>query len=54
VIKLLRIAVLCSVALPAYAASPATPPWGVDLGFVDKSVAPGNDFFLYGNGNWMK
>jgi len=53
-IKLLRIAALCTVALPAYAAGPATPPWGVDLSFVDNSVAPGNDFFLYGNGNWMR
>jgi putative endopeptidase len=53
-IKLLRVAALCTVALPAYAASPATPPWGVDLGYLDKTVAPGNDFFLYGNGNWVK
>jgi putative endopeptidase len=53
-IKLLRIAALCTVALPAYAAAPATPPWGVDLGYLDKTVAPGNAFFLYGNGNWMK
>jgi putative endopeptidase len=53
-IKLLRVAALCTVALPAYAAAPATPPWGVDLGYLDKTVEPGNDFFLYGNGNWVK
>ena len=53
-IKLFRIAALCSLTFPAYAAGPVTPPWGVDLGYLDTSIAPGNDFFLYGNGNWMK
>ena len=23
------------------------------LSYMDKSVKPGNDFFLYGNGGWM-
>jgi len=50
-IKLLRIAALCPVALPVHAAGPATPPWGVNLGYLDRTVASGNDFFLYGNGN---
>jgi len=27
---------------------------GVDLAWMDKSVAPGDDFFLYANGNWVK
>ncbi len=53
-IKLLRIAALCTVALPAHAASPAVPPWGVDLSYIDKSVAPGQDFFVYANGGWLK
>ncbi|HTV70363.1 MAG TPA: M13 family metallopeptidase [Rhizobiaceae bacterium] len=53
-IKLLCVAALCTAAFPALAASPAQPPWGVNLGYLDKSVAPGNDFFLYGNGLWMK
>jgi putative endopeptidase len=56
--KFSRVAALCAAssftALSAHAAGPAVPPWGVDLGYIDKSVAPGNDFFLYGNGNWMK
>ena len=30
------------------------PPWGVDLSYVDKSVAPGDDFFVYANGGWLK
>src|SRR3954471_24215969 len=27
---------------------------GVNLAAMDKSVAPGDDFFLYANGNWVK
>jgi putative endopeptidase len=45
---------ICTASPFAYAGIPAVPPWGVDLSYLDKSVAPGNDFFLYGNGNWMK
>jgi putative endopeptidase len=29
-------------------------PWGVELGYIDKSVKPGDDFFVYANGNWLK
>ncbi len=28
--------------------------WGVDLASMDKSVKPGDDFFSYVNGNWVK
>jgi putative endopeptidase len=28
--------------------------WGVDLTSMDKSVKPGDDFFQYVNGNWLK
>ncbi len=28
--------------------------WGVDLTMVDKTVKPGEDFFAYSNGNWLK
>jgi putative endopeptidase len=28
--------------------------WGVDLALMDKSVAPGDDFFRYVNGGWLK
>ena len=28
--------------------------WGVDLAGIDKTVKPGDDFFSYVNGNWVK
>jgi putative endopeptidase len=28
--------------------------WGFDLSAMDKSVKPGDDFFMYANGNWYK
>jgi putative endopeptidase len=28
--------------------------WGVDLGAIDHAVKPGDDFFMYTNGNWYK
>jgi len=53
--KLLRTALLISAASgAALAAAPATPPWGVDLSYIDKSVKPGDDFFLYANGGWSR
>jgi len=39
-------------AQPATAASPA--PSGIDLAGLDRSVAPGDDFFAWANGGWMK
>ena len=61
--KKLALALTC-VALAAtaaagqqQAAAPAKPvfgTWGVDLTAMDKSVKPGDDFFLYVNGNWLK
>lgn len=36
------------------AAHPAYGTWGVDLTAMDKSVKPGDNFFLYVNGNWLK
>ncbi len=27
--------------------------WGVELTSLDKSVRPGNDFYLYANGSWL-
>jgi putative endopeptidase len=33
---------------------PAIGKWGVDLGAMDTSVKPGDDFFMYVNGNWLK
>jgi putative endopeptidase len=39
--------------VPALAAGPAVPPWGVDLSYVDKTVKPGDDFFAYANAGWL-
>ena len=36
------------------AATPAQSPHGVDLAGIDRSVAPGDDFFRYANGAWLK
>ncbi|MHB1204050.1 MAG: M13 family metallopeptidase [Rhodospirillaceae bacterium] len=33
---------------------PAIGAWGVDLALMDKSVAPGDNFFRYVNGGWLK
>jgi putative endopeptidase len=41
--------------LPAFAADkPQFGQFGVDLGAMDKSVKPGDNFFSYTNGNWLK
>ena len=35
-------------------AAPQIAPWGVYVNYFDKSVRPGNDFFEYANGTWLK
>ncbi|HEV7498583.1 MAG TPA: M13 family metallopeptidase N-terminal domain-containing protein, partial [Vicinamibacteria bacterium] len=50
---------LCTLSgLPALQAepkaSPGTSASGLDLAGVDHAVAPGDDFFLYANGAWLK
>ena len=35
-------------------AQTTTPQAGIDLNGIDKSVAPGDDFFRYANGTWLK
>jgi len=50
-------AIACCLALPALAQdipSPKFGRWGVDLSSIDHSVKPGDNFFLYVNGNWLK
>jgi putative endopeptidase len=42
-----------SIALAAPAGKPAFGAWGIDLSGMDKSVKPGDDFFLYANGAWV-
>ena len=46
--KFVLAGLMLSVALPALALT------GVTQIYMDKSVAPGKDFFLYGNGGWAK
>jgi len=38
----------------AKSSAPELGAWGVDLTAVDESVKPGDDFFRYVNGNWLK
>lgn len=51
---------LCAGAIApgvAQTSSPGHPQfgsWGIDLGAMDKSVRPGDDFFEFVNGNWEK
>ena len=50
---ILTAAVLCGST--AWAASPAvTRPIGIDLKGIDHGVKPGDDFFRYANGDWLK
>lgn len=49
---MLATAILCSPA--AWAATPASRPSGVDLAGIDHGVKPGDDFFRYANGQWLK
>jgi putative endopeptidase len=36
------------------APAPVFPPWGLSLDYLDPGVQPGNDFFRYSNGGWLK
>jgi putative endopeptidase len=36
------------------AAPPAFPPFGLSLDYIDTSTKPGDDFFKYSNGGWIK
>ena len=46
--------VAIALAGAAVAGEPQVKPWGVELSYIDKSVKPGDDFFAYANGNWVK
>ena len=41
------------IAAPTHAA-PFVQPWGVNLSYIDASVRPGDDFYAYANGSWLK
>ena len=48
-------ALAASLAVTALAATaPVFPPWGLTLGYLDPGVRPGDDFFRYANGGWLK
>lgn len=56
---LLRISAAMLLALITFSATgedgkPQIGPWGVDLRGMDLSVKPGDDFFRYGGGTWLK
>jgi len=43
-----------TTAPPPAAVATVAAPIGIDLTGIDKSVRPGDDFFAYANGNWLK
>jgi putative endopeptidase len=45
---------LCASCAPMSGSTPKLGQWGVDLTSLDKVVKPGDDFFLYVNGGWLK
>ena len=46
--------IVLATALGSFAALAAGDRHGVDLGGMDRSVVPGDDFFAYANGTWLK
>ena len=47
-------ALAVGTAVLAETAHPAFGSWGVDLGAMDRTVKPGDNFFLYTDGSWLK
>jgi putative endopeptidase len=47
-------AALLAAAALAGAAQPQPPDPGLDFAGIDRAVRPGDDFFLYANGSWLK
>jgi putative endopeptidase len=54
VLVTLALSALISAPALAATANPTIPPFGVDLKGRDLSVKPGNDFYSYAGGTWMK
>ncbi len=51
----LFVTALCASVLAGVAfAAPEIPPWGLNLEYLDRSVQPGDDFYSYANGGWLK
>ncbi|MGA3156049.1 MAG: M13 family metallopeptidase [Steroidobacteraceae bacterium] len=53
-IRLLCAGIIAGSFTALSAGTPAVPPWGAYLGYVDSSIQPGADFFAYSNGLWLK
>jgi putative endopeptidase len=53
-LKLACIAALLMTASAEFAAAPPTKGHGLDLGAMDRKISPGDDFYDYANGTWMK
>ncbi|MEA1676850.1 M13 family metallopeptidase [Nitrospirillum sp. BR 11163] len=49
-----RLLALPLLGLMLTASSPAIPPWGFDLGGMDRSIKPGDDFDRYSSGAWKQ
>ena len=43
-----------AVAPTAAHAAPMIQPWGLHLDYIDRSANPGDDFYAYANGLWLK
>jgi putative endopeptidase len=52
--KFLLMSAALALAVPAAAAAPAFGTWGYDATSMDRAVKPGDDFFDYVNGAWLK
>jgi len=53
--KIWYAAALAGAATAVFAAeAPVFGPWGLSLDYIDASVKPGDDFFRYANGGWLK
>ncbi len=52
----LRVVVMCALAgvLAGYAQNAAPQTHGITVANLDRSVEPGDDFYLYANGDWIK
>jgi endothelin-converting enzyme/putative endopeptidase len=55
--KALLILLAVTTAVPALAQAPAKPkygPWGVDYADMDRTVKPGDDFYRFAEGTWLR
>ena len=50
----IALALACAATTAVAAGDAVFGPWGVSLGYVDASVKPGDNFFSYTNGGWLK